>query len=1013
VTSVDVINGLIGSHLLCPKEEDFFFITKTGISMKKIITHFQLFLLALCILYANWSCKNADRVEIKSVLAITQTQKSDIDRMINEIHSSNDSISQEKAIENLPAYLDNESTREYTINSIQATLKYPKSISPSSKAKAKHSSQRYKLYTSKVYENQKSVAVQKFPKWRNVQPLERLKLILEYYYKDSTSEAQLNKYWKVSEVRLLLKKMEPYKKYYSAELEFLNRYLHRRVDTPNKTPITDFLISYKSKLSNSIFLGKNINDRIKQGDTIFINDVFKGEYYFSHLADSGKAAIVNQSVKEKIRNGELIITNEVYQFIKQQLLPLSPEQKNKLRFKYEVHLNSFINVIKSSYIKTLAIDNVLLQTRDFVNFEKADSGIYSVRFSYEFLYSFLVNYINRKVSNPYLAESVVKDVFKQFALANYAELIQVKEKPTYKPNLESPVGFTKLFRIDSSEVSNNQPKGFPATKTSSFFRQIGHLYRDGKIKEIIVKKRRVYLEDKKLYEAGYISLTNGTRISFTYQGLIPFNLINRVTYNQEIFQKIYYSFFERDIRLAYSLNSPFFEFLDVLENYPVQSLAYLSNGIYNKSEPIALTINTIRLNVASGHPGKLFKAIGLKVGYQKDLDTTQSISRVLGVIKSTNDITRYADSLFSSTPLQLQNAGYNNILLDSLNKFEQFDLFLRYLYAVSLEKQANLILYAIQKDRAVRLPEKSKCNGCYDVFWCDQRSNDVLNNARTNAINGSQNGIVTNSNLLGRLSNVDILSSRAKTQLLPLGSIYDPIDTSFVNYFQISQGGKGCTYAIKFDSAGKTNIGQILKLKKYFGQVDPYFFQRYNIDLSNLSDHGYLYLARLFVLFQNENSVENKLAVRMMREGFIDLNFKSTGFDIANANSDNKLIDNLLIEHFMFLDEKTLVDQMNAVPELDSLGLAMRNIQVNSIDKSIEAAIQPDVSKINANFDNADKIWNSWFVFVGYSTNGNGYAVPIIIFSGGSIRINLALRSIGTLPVFPIPNFKFPTLNNS
>lgn len=958
----------------------------------------------IAITFFLFSCHNSSKKHVDLSQAITQEQKSKINLIVDEVRISTDSISQAKALENLPLLLNNDSTREYTITAIKTKLAYPESsVSVVSRPPLNASSKSKPI--SKLTKSKPNVNL-KIPKWDNMQPLERLKLILEYYYKDSTSEADFNKYWKISEIQKLLKKIEPYNKYYVSEVQFLQENIHKRKDTIHKLPITDYLASYELKLSKYIYLGKKLNEPIKQSDTSSVENLFKGNYFYSNLSDNDKSTNLTSSTKERIRDGDLIITDEIYNRYKKQLLPLTSAQTNFLISRYNTYINDFLQVIKTSYIPSLNTENISLQLKDIVTFEKSDSGIFTKRFSYEFIYSFLFRYLNNKTSNSYLSESVSKDVFKQLTIANYAELIQVKEHPKFQ---KSPINI--LFNRDTTEIYNEFPSSSANSLTSSFFKNIGRLYNQGYVKEVVVNQRKFYLAYKKVIEKGFVKLNNGRKIPYSYQTQIPFNLVNRAMYNQQIFHTIYYSFLERDLRLEYSQNAPCFEFVDILQNYPIECLAYLNNGINNRNEPISLTINAIRLNVSAGHPQKLLKEIGLKIGYQKDLDTSVFISGILQEIKSTNDISPFSDSLFNATPQQLRVATSNNLISDSLDRFETFQTFLKNLYAVSLEKQANLIMFNIQKDRAIRLPEKAKCNGCYDVFWCDQKRNDALNRARSNTIGASQNAINNYSNILRRLSNVDILSSKDKTELTPLSSVYDSRDSSFVNYFQITKNGTGCIYAVKFDSASKKNIKQIIKLSQYVNQIDPFFFQRYSVDLSNLSTHGYRFLANLFLLFQAENSSKNSLAHKLLQEGYVNTDFNSLNFDITRANAETAFMEQLYTEHFMFLDERNIISQINTKPVLDSIGLTMLSEQVNSINQSMVAALQPDINRINANFDEADKEWNSWFIFIGYSTNGSS-SVPIVIFSGGSIRVNIALRSFGTLPIFPIPNFNIPKFNN-
>jgi hypothetical protein len=955
----------------------------------------------IAITFFLFSCHNSSKKNVDLSEAITQEQKSQINLIVDEVRISRDSISQAKALEKLPSLLNNDSTREYAITAIKNKLKYPES-NVSVVSRPSHIESSKPKTISKFTKSTKSrpTVNLKIPKWNNVQPLERLKLILEYYYKDSTSEAEFNKYWKISEIQNLLKKIEPYNKYYVSAVQFLQENIHKRKDTIQKLPVTGYLLSYELKLSKYIYLGKKLNEPIKQSDTFSVENLSKGNFFYSSLSENDKFTNLTPSTKERIRNGDLIIPSEIYERYKKQLLPLTSVQTNQLIAKYNTNLNDFLQVLKISYIPSLNTGNISLQLKDIVAFEKSDSGIFTKRFSYEFIYSYLFQYLNTKTSNSYLSVSVIKDVFKQLTIANYAELIRVKEHPKFQ---KSPINI--LFNRDSTEIYSEFQSRNANSKTSSLFKTIGRLYNQGYVKEVVVKQRKFYITNKKVMEKGFVKLNNGRQIPYSYQTQIPFNLVNRVMYNQQIFHTIYYSFFERDLRLEYSQNAPCFEFIDILQNSPIECLAYLNNGINNKNEPISLTINAIRLNVSAGHPQKLFKEIGLKVGYQRDLDTSIFISRILQEIKSTNDITSFSDSLFNVTPQQLRIATSNNLILDSLDKFETFQAFLKNLYAVSFEKQANLIMFNIQKDRAIRLPEKAKCNGCYDVFWCDQKRNDALNRARSNTIGTSQNAINNYSNMLRRLSNVDILSSKDKNELTPLSSVYDSRDSSFVNYFQITKNGAGCVYAVKFDSASKKNIKQILKLSQYVNQIDPYFFQRYSVDLSNLSTHGYRFLANLFSLFQAENSSKNSLAHRLLQEGYINTDFNSMNFDITRTNAETPFVEQLYTEHFMFLDERNMVSQINTKPVLDSIGLTMLSEQVNSINQNMVTALQPDINRINANFDEADKEWNSWFIFIGYSTNGNS-SVPIIIFSGGSIRVNIALRSFGALPIFPIPNFK-------
>jgi hypothetical protein len=198
---------------------------------------------------------------------------------------------------------------------------------------------------------------------------------------------------------------------------------------------------------------------------------------------------------------------------------------------------------------------------------------------------------------------------------------------------------------------------------------------------------------------------------------------------------------------------------------------------------------------------------------------------------------------------------------------------------------------------------------------------------------------------------------------------------------------------------------KINNLNSYWIANDSNYLQRYNVDLSNISNHGFEYFTLLTNNFVKENFTLNSLVDRMFYQGIMKLNSLNNDLFSTDTIIKGLFKENFILEEMMFSEEKQLVQLINDNDPRASSALKQKILETNgSLSNSINLAIQGDINNLNATFSDANRKWNEWSIFIGFTGSGDA-VVPIIQFGSSSFSINVAIPIVGDIPVIVLPSF--------
>src|SRR5205814_8956655 len=116
---------------------------------------------------------------------------------------------------------------------------------------------------------------------------------------------------------------------------------------------------------------------------------------------------------------------------------------------YNQYFKNFLQCIKANYLPQVEFPKIDLRESDLKRFEGIDTGIYTKRLSFEVIGKFLTEFLNAKISNGYLSEAIVRDVFKQYALFCYQNLILSKEGRKVQGSLEETFNLRYSSQVKS------------------------------------------------------------------------------------------------------------------------------------------------------------------------------------------------------------------------------------------------------------------------------------------------------------------------------------------------------------------------------------------------------------------------------------------------------------------------------------------------------------------------------------------------------------------------------------
>jgi hypothetical protein len=801
-----------------------------------------------------------------------------------------------------------------------------------------------------------------------------------YYANNTYNRSAFNQYWSRDEIDFLMNKVLADETYYIFCYEKFRPVINLTGENPGSN--LSYLQSKLVALNELITTWRNC----KKCPITRIPEIFKS---LSHLSSLNKQQrqVAIQPYLAAIKNGTTYLSHEALNIFKEELNQSANSSLDNLVLKYNENLNDICSIINRNYFSQTPIACTPI-TKEMLTSHSAAS-IISQALSFEFLNQYILDEVLKKTSHQHFSKLAVEEAFAEIAMiaynvsvANATSGITIQEK--FENQWRAARLKTSLGTID--KVDNTDPAGYVSfLKKRSF-------------KRLHIKERKFDISTYRIFEDVRIKRKWWFSKKVKYVTDIPLKYRNIVRSNYKLFDLINYSFFERDADVHFGNNRPFEQFVDIIVNNPEQAVGSLKNAAFDTDYPATFTETEIRTKISTGSPEPLYHYIGLKMGFQKPF-TSRGIFREVQDAVNASLLPPVDKASFSNAynaPNLTTNRNYLNYL-DSNSIFVQ-RAEIDKMHAATHLYRAHYIVNTLINRRAHGLPIKRDCKW-YEFLWCNKDRNRKLNDERRRHINNSETAINDFANKLNSLKIFDIVSLNNPKTILPFYVVIDSGSKNMLCLVKVVSDNGTHIIPISASLASKDNL---IAADKFWKKYDPYYLDRYIVDLSNLSDHGYEYFANLSELFIKENMTKNSMADRLYQNGFTKLSDFYPDTPIPN-DQDNEFIQNLNIQSHFLLKERRLIDKIrNDHPKPLPSTISGGNLLASTTNATLNNALVGTLATINRNFDSALETWEEWFVFIGFTTF-NGQPIPWIQFGGGSLRIAIALPLMGPIPAIPLP----------
>jgi hypothetical protein len=810
---------------------------------------------------------------------------------------------------------------------------------------------------------------QLFIKMINSFPMRGISAFLKYYFRNPANLSSLNDYWKKSNLNIVTNQILENPKYDAAYVNIFFREVKEENVSANSNSqkISETFTLLHSRMYNNKLCRKCKVDSIPT--------IFRSESYLLTLTPEQLSGAIG-SYLSSIKSGSIILTEDVMQIFKKDLNATSNLQIDELVHNYNNLLQVLLLIINKNYfsedqLKPAAITKEALLAN-------SNAPIISQGLSIPYLLKYLVEQITSKTSNATFAEIIVDEAMAEQSLLAYGRKVDNKA-------LISNVGVI-------SNLNNSSPVDYIKYVTRKSF------------KKIVVTNRTYDLTSYRVTENSKIKRKFWFTKKVVYTTDIPLKMRNIILSNRTVLDASGYSFFERDLSVNFGKNKPFQEVVDIISNEPKTCFGILKNSVSNQSYPLKFVFTEIGEKVASGEPTELYSYIGLKLGYQKPMTPKGIFTGMHSTINNSlisEDDKKSFNAAFLQTPSMVWGRNYLNYL-DSQLVFDQRTQIDR-LHANTITYHAHIIVNNLIYRRANDLPEKDDC-GWWQALWCNGDRNRQLNEQRQYHINNSAYQIQTNNKKLSSISEFDILKLHNAKQIEPFYTAYDTISRSILCLVRITSENGFNILPVSTRLNEKNNID---KADKFWKKYDSAYLERYNIDLSNLSDHDFQYFAELSNNFIKENMSSNTIGDRLNQGGYTKINYffpenKIDGYE------NNEFVNNINLQSYYLVSERKLIRKIKneyLIPK--DITIEKGNELSATTNSQLNSALQGTLAQVNQSFDSALETWNEWFIFIGFSSF-NGYTIPWVQFGGGSLRISIALPMMGPIPIIPLPrNFSY------
>lgn len=956
-----------------------------------------------------------------TIIAQTNNQFKEVDRLMDSLLLPKNSFKAPLFLDQLSPFLNDPATRVYTAGKLNTVKRNEvddlfgntiKRVGETSDYKVEtefinklnlteRPYTKYLILTAAIYKYSSDTVLETteyrkalFKKYISVSPLEGFSNLLALSFKDTLSEIRFNKVWNTSEIEEMINYIRLYPKYYVSYFNLLNKHIYN--NDLDSMPLTARLKAETDHLSKLLFsksIGKN------KGQTITLPELFRGEAYLLTLDDSVKNKLIDPLTMEKINKGELFISDSTFKIVSF----LFNDKNNfteQLVKKYNYYQRQIIEVINKYYISdSLAIENDITELQ-LDSFATGYPGIYSKRLSFDFLYQYISKKLNAKLTDEQLCKKIVTNAFEYYTLCSYNVLI-LNEENRIKFNSDSLVSSTRL--INQYQLSNNkfckQSNG-EITGPNSDNRDLGSYYSSDQIGYINVVSRTYDLNRYKVREECTVVLKNGKRFQQVFVGDIPLKLRNLLQLNCTILDGIYYSFLERYLRVNYSINKPFNEFLDIVLSNPFVSIGVFNNSFASPMYPIDFSITEIKNTINSGTPDHIHLAIGTKLNYQKPVSA--KIINLRSYLINNNAIPAEMKVSLKDFFKMIPDNNFKTpkVYFTNNSGAAKLNAMMNELYGLTIKYNTEIKLYTHLRGKAQALPMKKFCKW-YQFLWCNNKGNKQKNIERQKIVKFAQNGLTNNETLLADLKLFDLTNIAEVVSITPIFYCYDRTSKSFIsiNYTTESNGSHhlvtAYSQALNYD---------IYSINSIFETADNQYINRYGVDLSNLTNHGYGYTAKLTELFISENMSDNSVSTRLSKNGFINLPDAAIS-PLDSASS--KMIKNTELLMNMELESNLISDALNFTEIYKSgsgipLDYTKNKIQENkdSLNNYIAQVVLAEGNKINSQFIEVQKKWEK-----GGEFNADNF-ISTVKFNITPYDKSLAVPVVGNFPAIPLPSIK-------
>ncbi len=819
-----------------------------------------------------------------------------------------------------------------------------------------------------------------------------LSTFLLFYFKKQANINSLNQYWNAKELNKIIDKIYESSTYYVAYSELLEKAFHGSISSGMNLN-SDKLIVVRDELSDIILTRKEC----KKCNTEKYPEIFREYEYLKLLNQSEIEKLLTKEIIQKIYKGELTFNQNILTLFQNVLCKSNNSEISELIKRY----NFYVLLLQADLNKNYLSDNPVSFPKISEKFLLAqpNSCLLSHALSFEFIKNFISENLSQHIGNSKFANSVTEEIMSNISLLYYA-LLKNKGTLVYDENTFS----TDPYLLVNSLWQGADLKskiGVQAIITNSNLSDISEIYLNNRIKRIVVTNRTFDFDNYKVVEKCKIKRKWWFTKRFTYTTDIPFQLRN--TLRKDTYKALdimEYSFLERDLEIKYGKNKPFFELIDIVNDDPDLSLPMLANCFKDKNYPVDFCITEIKKKISSGVPYKLFKEIGLKLGRQKDIFNRDIFTDVEAKVMSSliPDVNKqgFKTQFRDNNSLKLDRNYLNYQIKTQLdNQRASIDVF----YGLTMGYNANVRVYSQMNARANSLPIKRDCRW-YEALWCNGDRNRKMNATRQFHIDNSSRKINENRNNLNSIQYFNILNLKNPKTIFPFFTTFDSSTNSIFCLVKMEDDNGSHVLSISTDAL---KTGANLKNADLFWiKYDNHYLQRYNIDLSNLSDHGFEYFAQLSDNFIKENMTENTLVKRLINSGYTKCSDLYPE-DQYLPGSSNEFIKNINLGTYLFIKERKLISLIHENnPRANVEAISKINDAVVNTDAELNNKLTGTINQINSSFDEALERWNEWSIFIGFMSSGNT-TIPIIQFSGGSLSINIAIPLFGPLPIIPLP----------